>query len=98
MAKNLHVTKLIYRLFLFAWILAVLWVKGYLWLIFTMTALLLILDGYLYINQVAVNANRAQSAKARSKPGGRHRKSADESDEPSWREPKPQWSPPPAKG
>jgi hypothetical protein len=98
MTKVQHFTNLIYRLFLLTWLLAVLWAKGYLWSIFTITSLLLLLEGYLVVNRVAANMNRPQFANARPKPGGRRSKGAEKSDETSWREPKPQWSPPPAKG
>jgi hypothetical protein len=94
MTKTQHITNLAYRLFLFAWILAVLWVKGYLWTIFTIAAFLLLLEGYLTVNRVAAKASRPGPAMPGSRPSGKKSKG----DEQSWREPKPQWSPPRPKG
>jgi hypothetical protein len=99
MSKAQHITNLIYRIFLCSWLFAVLWVKGYLWCIFIITALLILADRFFFSLQLeAAKANRAQAGRPRSKQSGRRPKSADTDSEPSWREPKPQWSAPPAKG
>jgi hypothetical protein len=98
MTKVQLVTNLIYRLFLTSWLFAVLWMKGYLWCIFMLSALLILVDRLFAMQLQAAKANRPQAARPRSKPSGRRPKNADSGDEPSWREPKPQWSPPAAKG
>jgi hypothetical protein len=98
MTKVQLVTNLIYRLFLTSWLFAVLWMKGYLWCIFMLSALLILADRLFAMQLQAAKANRPQPAKSRAQPNGRRTKSKDEGGEPSWREPKPQWSPPPAKG
>jgi hypothetical protein len=98
MTKVQLVTNLIYRLFLTSWFFAVLWMKGYLWCIFMLSALLILADRLFAMQLQAAKGNRPQAASPRSKPSGRRPKNADSGDEPSWREPKPQWSPPAAKG
>jgi hypothetical protein len=98
MTKSQQVTNLIYRLFLSSWLFAVLWVKGYVWCIFAITALLIPADRFVSLQLDAARANRSQAAKPRSRPGGKRPTSADTVGESSWREPKPQWSAPTAKG
>ena len=88
MTKTHRLTRLTYRLFLFAWIFAVLWVKGYLWLIFIVAVFLALLDGYLSAQLEASRAARAEAAKPRARPGGRRpKKTADAGGEPSWASP-----------
>jgi hypothetical protein len=86
------VTKMFYRLFILSWILAVLWVKGYLWWVFAVAAALLLVDVLVRMSPPPTNPSRSQPAKSSSK------RKASNAEEPavgadfSWREPKPPWS------
>jgi len=96
MTDTRRVVNLIYRVFLCSWIFAILWAKGYLWSLFGLALFLVLLDLYLAAYYYAWAASAPPDAKTRPKPkGGRPRK-ADDGQESSWREPRPQWSEPPA--
>jgi hypothetical protein len=90
-------TGLIYRLFLLSWILAVLWVKGYLWWIFAVSVIALIASLLVDISRAAANAPAPQRArtlpKRRFSSGG----NAEEPVDGSWREPMPPRSVPRSK-
>ena len=92
-----RVITLIYRLFLFSWIFTVLWVKGYLWWLFAVAAILLLVDMLVTTSIYSKNASPAQSAKSPSKRRASDAKEPDEGGEFSWREPKPPWSAPSTK-
>ncbi len=86
------VVNLIYRLFLFSWIFAILWVKGYLWWLFAVAALLLLVHILVTMSSNSVDAGPAQSAKSPAKGRASKAKEPDEGDAFSWREPRPPWS------
>jgi hypothetical protein len=89
MNESSPISNLVYRLFLLSWILAVLWVKEYLWWAFTIAAFLLLLDGII-LPMIAVsrtiNSNPLESPpKSMPSISG----NVDEGEPDVWREPKP---------
>ncbi|MFI5455532.1 MAG: hypothetical protein ACHRXM_08780 [Isosphaerales bacterium] len=87
-----RVITLFYRLFLSSWIFAVLWVKGYLWWLFAVAALLLLVDMLVAASNYSTSASGSQPAKSPSKRPASNSKEPDGGEEFSWREPKPPWS------
>jgi len=86
------VVNLIYRLFLFSWIFAILWVKGYLWWLFAVAASLLLVHLLVATSFSSTITSRSQPATSPSKRRASNAREPDEGDEFSWREPKPPWS------
>jgi hypothetical protein len=97
MTATRRIVNLIYRLFLFSWILAVLWVKGYLWSLFGLTVFLVLLDLFFTAQFYVSEARESASEKTRAKPRAARPKKVDGGGDSSWREPSPQWAQPPAK-
>ncbi len=80
------ISGLIYRLFLLSWILSVLWAKGYLWLIFSVSTVLFVVH-VLGLMRAAVTSATTPPPRARTQRSSA--RSSTEGSGDSWREPLP---------
>jgi hypothetical protein len=86
-----------YRLFLVSWIFAVLWVKGYLWWVFGIAALLFVLEMVKALASSSRSGGDFRPAAPRSHGRASSTNSRDEEDNDFWREPRPPRSAPQTK-
>jgi len=89
MTDTRRVVNLIYRLFLFSWIFAVLWVKGYLWSLFGLMVFLVLLDLFLTAQFYGAEARESPSAKRPARRKASSTQDPEDGDDNSWREPRP---------